>query len=103
MKSTSKPSFVKQKIFDNNLAAINNIKTNLTLKLLAYLEMLVIELSKCQCINFIMMISKENMPKNRDYDSHILTVWCLILKLKMLMWTLVRMKKKLIWVIILLN
>ena len=74
LKSTSKPSFVKQKIFDNNLAAINNIKTTLTLKLLAYLEMLVIELSKCQCINFIMMISKENMPKNRDYDSHILTV-----------------------------
>ena len=103
MKSTSKPSFVKQKIFDNNLAAINNIKTTLTLKLLAYLEMLVIELSKCQCINFIMMISKENMPKNRDYDSHILTVWYLILKLKMLMWTLVRMKKKLIGVIILLN
>ena len=46
LKWTSKPNYVSQKIFDNDLVVIHKIKTTLTLKKSAYVEMCILELSK---------------------------------------------------------
>ena len=46
LKWTSKPSYMSQKIFDNNLVAIRTNKVILTLKKTAYVGMCILELSK---------------------------------------------------------
>ena len=43
LKWTPKPSYVAQKIFDNDLVAIQNIKTTLILNKPAYVRMCVLE------------------------------------------------------------
>ena len=53
-------------------------------------------------MNSILIISKSNMKTNREYYSHILTAFCMKLKLKMSMTNLL-IKKCLILVIILLS
>ena len=44
LKWTSKPGFITQKIFDNNLVVIHKIKTLLTLNKPAYVEICIFEL-----------------------------------------------------------
>ena len=46
LKWTSKTSFVTHKIFNNNLAIIHKIKTNLTLNKIAYVRIWMLELNK---------------------------------------------------------
>ena len=46
LKWTSKPSYMSQKIFDNNLVAIRTNKVILALKKTAYVGMCILELSK---------------------------------------------------------
>ena len=46
MKWTSKPSYMSQKIFDNNLVAIRISKVTLTLNKQAYVGMCILDLSK---------------------------------------------------------
>ena len=45
-KQTSKPSYMSNKIFDNDLVRIRKIKVTLTLNKAAYIGMCVLELSK---------------------------------------------------------
>ena len=52
LKWTSKPSFVTQKIFDNDLVAIHKTKTTLTLNKQASVEMCILELSKVPMYEF---------------------------------------------------
>ena len=74
LKWTSKPSYVAQKIFDNDLVAIHKIKTTLTLNKPAYVRMRVLELNEVLTyMNSIMIILKTNMATYQDYSSQILT------------------------------
>ena len=52
LKWTSKPSYMSQKIFDNNLLAIRKSKNTLKLNKPAYLGMYVLDLSKVLMYEF---------------------------------------------------
>ena len=52
LKLTSKPSYMLDKIFDNNLIAIHKSKVTLKLKKSAYIEMCILELSKVLIYEF---------------------------------------------------
>ena len=52
LKRTSKPSYISQKIFDNDLVAIRKSKVTLTLKKPAYIWMYILDLSKVLVYEF---------------------------------------------------
>ena len=52
LKRTSKPSYISQKIFDNDLVAIRKSKVTLTLKKPAYIGMYILDLSKVLVYEF---------------------------------------------------
>ena len=52
LKHVSKPNFISTKIFDNNSAAINEIKPVLTLSKPIYVGFTILELSKWLMYNF---------------------------------------------------
>ena len=67
MKRTSKPSYMSQKIFDNNLVAIRISKVTLTLNKQAYVGMCILDLSKYCCMDSIMITLKIDMVTIQDY------------------------------------
>ena len=52
LKRTSKPSYMSNKIFDNNLVAVHKNKLTLTLNKSAYIEICVLELRKVLMYEF---------------------------------------------------
>ena len=52
LKRTSKPSYMSNKIFDNNLVAVHKKKLTLTLNKSAYIEICVLELRKVLMYEF---------------------------------------------------
>ena len=78
----SKPS-----LFENDLVAIHKINEP------AYVGMCRLELSKVPIYEFYYDYMKKNMAANSNYNSRILTAWCMKSKLKMLMTILTEIKK----------
>ena len=67
LKWTSKPSYMSQKIFDNNLVAIRKNKVILTLKKTAYVGMCILELSvKSKCYNDSTKLVVDKMKDETD-------------------------------------
>ena len=69
LKWTSKPSYISQKIFDNDLAAIYKTKVILTVKNPAYTGMCILDLSKVLMYKLHYGYIKINMIKTQDYYS----------------------------------
>ena len=71
LKCTSKPSYMSNKLFDNNLVVIRKSKLALKLNKPAYSGICILELSKVtlECTNSIMIILKINMTTDQSCDS----------------------------------
>ena len=71
LKCTSKPSYMSNKLFDNNLVVIRKSKLALKLNKPAYSGICILELSKVtlECTNSIMIILKINMTTYQSCDS----------------------------------
>ena len=72
---TSKPNYMSQRIFDNDLVAIRNSKVILKFNRPAYVRICI-----SLCTNSIMIILKINMVKNQDYYSLIVKRVVFLLK-----------------------
>ena len=82
--STSKPTYVSSKIFNENLVAVHKIKESLTLNRPAYIGMCILDLSKPLMYNFHYNYIKQkyNIIK-QNYYSQTLIVCVMKLKQKM--------------------
>ena len=74
LKWTSKPSYMSQKMFDNNLVVICKSKVTLTLNKPAYVGTCALHLSKVLMYKFHYDYIKMNKVTNQDYYSLILIV-----------------------------
>ena len=74
VKWTSKPSYMSQKIFDNDLVAIRKNKVTLTFNKPAYIGMCILELSKVLMYEFHYDCINKNMVTTQDYYSQTLIV-----------------------------
>ena len=76
LKWTSKPRYISQKMFDNNLVPIFKNKVTLTLRKPAYVRMCIFDLSKVLMFHHdsIMIKLKINMVTTQDYYSLTLIV-----------------------------
>ena len=101
LKRTSEPSFMSNKIFDNNLVAIRKSKVSLKVNKPAYIRMCILELHKVLMYEFHYDYIKNKYDNtNQKYYSQTLIIQCMKLKLKMFMKILAAIKKCLILVII---
>ena len=99
---TTKPSYMSQKIFDNNLVATCKNKVTLTLNKPAYVGLCILDLSNLPMYEFHYDYIKNKYGNNtRLLISQTLIIYCMELKSKMFMKILVRIKNCLILVIIL--
>ena len=69
LKMAAKPTYVSSKIFNENLVAVHKIKETLTLNRPAYVGMCILDLSKTQCMIFIITTSNKNTVAKRNYYS----------------------------------
>ena len=67
LKMADKPTFVSCKIFNENLVAFHKIKETLTINRPSYVGMCILDLSKRQCMIFIIITSKINMEIKQNY------------------------------------
>ena len=70
LKCTSKPSYISQKIFGDNLVLIRKSKVTLTLNKPAYVGMYIFKLSKVLMYEFHLITLKIDMATTQDYYSH---------------------------------
>ena len=74
LKLTSKPSYISQKIFDNDLVAIPKNKVTLTLNKPAYIRMCILEFSKVLMYELHYNYIKNRYGNNSIINSQTLTV-----------------------------
>ena len=74
LKLTSKPSYISQKIFDNDLVAIRKNKVTLTLNKPSYIRMCILEFSKVLMYELHYNYIKNRYGNNSIINSQTLTV-----------------------------